>query len=65
MNESKAAELGLKNEDLVKLKINTDKGGIMEAFVKISPNGFYEVHIDTDDANCFLLQTGDEVELEK
>ena len=57
MNESKAAELGLKNEDLVKLKINTDKGGIMEAFVKISPNGFYEVHIDTDDANCFLLQT--------
>ena len=37
----------------------------MEAFVKISPNGFYEVHIDTDDANCFLLQTGDEVELEK
>ena len=65
MNESKAAELGLKNEDLVKLKINTDKGGIMEAFVKISPNGFYEVHIDTDDANCFLLRTGDEVELEK
>lgn len=65
MNPSKAEELGLKNEDLVKLIVTNDKGGIMEAFVKVSDNGFYEVHIDTDDANCFLLNTGDEVELER
>jgi len=60
---NKARELGLKNEDLVKLKIETDKGGEMEAFVKVSSNGFYEIHIDTDDANCFLLKTRDEVEI--
>lgn len=65
MNERKAEELGLKNEDLVRIKVDNDKGGIMEAFVKISSNGFYEIHIDTDDANCFLLSTGDEVEIEK
>ena len=65
MNEHKAEELGLKNEDLVRIKIDNDKGGIMEAFVKVSSNGFYEIHIDTDDANCFLLKTGDEVEIEK
>lgn len=63
MNKGKAAELGLKNEDLVKLKIENDKGGIMEAFVKVTDNGFFEIHIDTDDANCFLLKTGDEVEI--
>lgn len=63
MNENKARELGLKNEDIVRLKIDTDKGGEMEAFVKVSSNGFYEIHIDTDDANCFLLKTGDEVEI--
>ncbi len=65
MNEHKAEELGLKNEDIVKLKIANDKSGMMEAFVKVSDNGYYEIHIDMDDANCFLLKTGDEVEIEK
>ena len=65
MNENKAMELGLKDEDLVKVKVETDKGGIMEAFIKVSSNGSYEVHIDRDDANCFLLNNGDEVEIER
>ena len=61
MNDKMAEELGLKNDDLVKLIINNDKGGEMEAFVKIKSNGFFEIHIDRDDANAFLLKTGDEV----
>ncbi len=65
MNANKARELGLKNEDLVKVKVENDKGGVMEAFVKIKDNGFYEIHIDKDDANCFMLNTGDEVEIER
>lgn len=65
MNSNKARELGLKHEDIVKIKVNNDKSGMMEAFVKVSDNGFYEIHIDTDDANAFLLKTGDEVEIEK
>lgn len=65
MNRGKAEELGLKHEDLVKLKVENDKGGIMEAFVKVTDNGFFEIHIDKDDANCFLLKTGDIVEIEK
>ncbi len=65
MNPAKAKELRLKHEDLVKLKIENDKGGSMEAFVKVSDNGFYEIHIDKDDANCFMLNTGDEVEIER
>lgn len=65
MNEKKAEELGLKNDDLVKLIVNNDKGGEMEAFVKVKPNGFFEIHIDYDDANAFLLKNGDEVEIKK
>lgn len=65
MNNAKAEELGLKNEDLVKLKVENDKGGTMEAFVKVTDNGFFEIHIDRDDANCFLLKNGDEVLIEK
>ena len=65
MNEQKAEELGLKHEDMVKLIVDNDKGGEMEAFVKVSSNGFFEIHIDKDDANCFLLKTGDEVVIEK
>ena len=65
MNENKAQELKLKNEDLVKIIIENDKGGTMDAFVKVSSTGYYEIHIDRDDANCFLLKNGDEVEIEK
>lgn len=65
MNTQKAEELGLKNEDLVKLKVKNDKGGEMEAFIKVKPNGFFEIHIDRDDANCFMLKNGDEVEIIK
>ncbi len=64
MNASKAKDLKLKHEDLVNVKIENDKGGVMEAFVKVSDNGFYELHIDKDDANAFMLNTGDEVEIE-
>ena len=65
MNEKKAKELGLKHEDMVHLIVDNDKGGVMDAFVKVSDNGFFEIHIDKDDANCFLLKTGDEVIIEK
>ena len=37
----------------------------MDAFVKVTKNGFFEIHLDRDDANAFLLNTGDEVIIEK
>lgn len=65
LNNNRALELGLKDEDIVKVKVDTDKSGIMDAFVKVTNNGYFEIHIDVDDANAFMLNTGDEVELEK
>ena len=35
------------------------KPGEIEVHAKVSDNGFYEVHLDTDDANAFLINPGD------
>lgn len=43
--------------------VEGDKGGILKAEAKVSSNGVYELHIDTDDANAFRLDNGDEVEV--
>ncbi|MBE6139928.1 MAG: propanediol utilization protein [Firmicutes bacterium] len=63
MNEKKALELGLYDNEIIKLKIEGEKSGIIDAFVKISENGFFEVHLDTDDANANLLQNNDLVKI--
>lgn len=51
----------VKNGDMVDIKIDGEKKGIIEAMVKVSDNGYYELHLDTDDANAFLLNDNDEV----
>lgn len=52
---------GVENGQKVKIKIDGDKSGIIDAEIKISDNGYYELHLDTDDANAFLLEDNDEV----
>ena len=59
----KAEELNLKNGELVQVKINGEKSGIVDAYIKITDNGYFEMHIDRDDANAFLLNNNDEVEI--
>ncbi len=65
MNNEKALELGLKDKDVVTIKVEGVKAGTMEANVKVSDNAYYELHLDTDDANAFGLSNNDEVELIK
>ena len=44
--------------------IETEKGGVMSnILVKTDPTYVLELHIDTDDANAFLLKQGDEIEI--
>ena len=48
----------------VSLKIEGEKGGILEHVrLKDSKEAYFEVHLDTDDANAFLLKNGEEVEI--
>ena len=45
------------------MKIDTEKKGIIQAVTKISDDAYFELHLDTDDANSFLLKNEDEVEI--
>lgn len=54
----------IKEGQVIKVKIDTLKKGEVEAFARISDDAYFEVHLDTDDGNAFLLNNNDEVELE-
>ena len=49
-------------EDLY-LEINGVKPGAILVKAKVSEDGYFEAHLDTDDANAFLINNGDEAEL--
>ena len=61
MTPDEAKDLGVKNKQIVKIKIDGEKSGEINAEVKVSDNGYFELHIDTDDANAFLLNDNDKV----
>ena len=64
INTKDAEKLGIINKEFVALKISGEKPGILEnVYVRISDSFAYEVHLDTDDANAFLINNGDEAEL--
>ncbi len=57
----KQSELNLYERDVVKIKCPY---GMFEANVKVSDNGYFELHIDKDEAFKYGLKNGDEVEYE-
>jgi len=64
VNEEIRKEQGLEGVSEVKIKINGEKGGILENVrLKDSKESYFEMHLDTDDANAFLLKNNDEVEI--
>lgn len=57
-------ELGLENVKEVSLKVSGIKGGILEHVnLKEAEESYFEVHLDTDDANGHLINNGDEAEI--
>lgn len=54
---------GLLN-DLYSVKVDGEKPGILgNVHIKELENGYFELHLDRDDANAFLLKNGDFVEI--
>lgn len=54
----------LVGKDKVDIFIPGIKGGIISNVkLKVSDNSYFELHLDTDDANAFLLSSGDIVEI--
>lgn len=59
-----AAELGVKDKDLVAVRTTGERRLILEnVLCRVSPNYLLEFHIDTDEANAAGLRSGDSVEI--
>lgn len=64
VDENEIIKHHLEGIEKVSVKINGEKGGIIEnVYLKKTEKAFFELHLDTDDANAFLLKQNDEVEI--
>ena len=64
VNEKIREEHGLIGIDSVSIKIFGEKSGIIDnVYLKDSEDAYFELHLDTDDANAHLLKQDDEVEI--
>ena len=53
-------EYGLEGKEYVNVRISGEKGGVLaNVKLKVSEEAYYELHIDTDDANAHLIKNGD------
>ena len=60
ITKEEAIEKGLEKVKTVSVKVEGEKGGILENVkIKISEEAYFELHIDTDDANAHLIKSGD------
>lgn len=51
---------GLEGKDKVSVSVYGEKGGILNnVSLKVSEYSFFELHLDTDDANAHLINNGD------
>ena len=54
----------LDKNKLYKVKVRGQKGGILDNIhLKVSDNFVFELHLDIDDANAFLIKNGDKLEI--
>ena len=66
LGPSHAAALQVADQDLVRVRIDGRRGGVMDNFiVRIKPEWVPEIHLDTDEANALDLRTGDHVTIVK
>lgn len=61
MNKEDALKYGVVDKQIVQIKFDKEKSGTINAEVKISDNGYYEAHFDTDEANAFMIEDFEEV----
>jgi putative phosphotransacetylase len=65
MSDAEALVYGLRDGDAVCARVDGLRPGTLGAVVvRAGPSHLMELHIDTDEANAFLLKTGDLVSLE-
>ncbi|VEU83024.1 phosphate propanoyltransferase [Acholeplasma hippikon] len=61
-----AKEFGVKDKDIVSIKIDGIKAGILDNILcRVHENFRLDCHLDTDDGDAFMLKNGDTVQLVK
>jgi len=63
ISKKQAKELNVSDGQKITVKINSEKPGTILAEFKVSDEAYFEIHLDLDDANAFLLKQDDEVEI--
>ena len=64
INPKDREALGLTNVEKITAKYTGEKTTIFEdVYIKETPDGALELHLDTDDGNGCLAKTGDEIEI--
>ena len=63
ISKEQADKLNVKDNQSALIKINSQKPGVIIAYYKVTEEAFFELHLDLDDANAFLLKQDDIVEL--
>lgn len=59
-----AVNYGLNSNQIVRVKLDTEKGGILDnVHIKVKDSYVFNFHIDVDDANAHLVKTDDEGEI--
>jgi putative phosphotransacetylase len=57
---TEATEMGITNNQVVSVRLFGDKPGLLEqVYCKVKDSYVFELHLDTDDANAFLVKSGD------
>lgn len=66
MSPADAKHYGVQDMDKVMVKVHNEKGGILDnVFIRVRDDFELDMHIDTDDANAFLIKNSDWIELIK
>ena len=64
INPDEVEKFGLTGVKEVSVKVGGEKGGIFNHVrIKAANMSFFELHIDTDDANSFMIKQGDIVQI--
>jgi len=63
IRKDEADKQGIKDKQKAFIKIEGEKRGIIEVSYKVSEHATFELHLDLDDANAFLIKQGDILEI--
>ncbi len=63
INSKDQEKYHVKDDDVVKVLVRKNRTALLDTHIKISENGYFEMHIDRDEANAFLLKNEENVTL--